>query len=349
MKNKKYGFGIIGTGVIAHFHAKAIAAIEKAQLTGVYNINQTKADQFAATHNCRSYDNLEEMLSNSEIDIVCICTPSGAHLEPALSAFQYGKHCLIEKPLEITLERCDEIINAADRVRKKLGVIFPSRFNEVNRLLKKTIDEQRFGDIVLGDAYVKWSRSREYYRSAAWRGTWQLDGGGAVMNQGIHSVDLLQWFVGPVKSVQAITANIKHKDIEVEDTLVAIIKFENGAVGTIECSTAVFPGSSKRIEILGTSGSAIVEEDNLVKWQFENNSQEDDTMRNKYSVLNNSPGGASDPTAINFTGHQLQIQDFIDAIEFDKTPLIDGHEGKKSVQIVVALYESARTGKMIDL
>lgn len=349
MNSKKYGFGIIGTGVIAHFHAKAIAAISNAQLIGVYNINKTKADQFASVHHCKAYDTLEAMMAIPDIDVVCICTPSGLHLEPALKAIEFKKHCLIEKPLEITLDRCDQIIRAAARAEVKVGVIFPSRFSEVNQLLKKAIDQNRFGNIVFGDAYVKWSRSPEYYKSAAWRGTWQYDGGGAVMNQGIHSVDLLQWFIGPVQSVQAITANIRHKSIEVEDTLVAVAKFANGGVGTIECSTAVFPGSTKRIEILGTSGSVIVEEDNIVKWQFENPSAEDETIRNKFAATEISGSGASNPTGISFIGHQKQIEDMIHAIETDKKPFIDGEEGRKSVEIVVALYESAKTGGAVNI
>ncbi|MBL7697528.1 MAG: Gfo/Idh/MocA family oxidoreductase [Chitinophagaceae bacterium] len=349
MKRKNFGFGIIGTGVIAHFHAKAIVEIENAKLIGVFNINKQKADLFAGTHNCIAYATLDEMLRNPEIDIVCICTPSGLHLEPALKAIEQKKHCIIEKPLEVTLERCDEIINAAEKASVKVGVIFPSRFAEVNQLLKNALDQNRFGDLVLGDAYVKWSRSAEYYKSAAWRGTWKHDGGGAVMNQGIHSVDLLQWFMGPVKSVQAFAANIRHRDIEVEDTLVAILKFANGAVGTIECSTAVFPGSAKRIEILGTSGTAVVEENSLVKWEFQNQSGEDELFRVKHMPADAGGGGASNPTGISFTGHQRQIEDMLHAIETGEKPFVDGWEGRKSVEIVLAMYESAKTWSQVNI
>src|SRR5690349_856500 len=198
MGNKNFGFGIVGAGMISHFHAKAIGEIPNASLIGVHSV--VNADNFAKQHNCTAYATLEEMLANPEIDIVCICTPSGVHMEPAVTSIEAGKHCLIEKPLEVTVERCDKILEAARKAGVKVGSIFPSRFYETSMQLKKTIDEKRFGDLVLGDAYVKWYRTEAYYKSGAWRGTWKYDGGGALMNQGIHSIDLLQWYMGPVES-----------------------------------------------------------------------------------------------------------------------------------------------------
>jgi len=350
MGSKKFGFGIVGAGMISHFHARAIAEIENAHLLGIYSTNKIKSDQFASQYNCTAYDTLNEMLSQTEIDIVCICTPSGIHLEPAVASIEAGKNCLVEKPLEITIERCDKIIEAAQKAGVKTGVIFPSRFYEASRQLKKSIVANRFGDLVLGDAYVKWSRSAEYYQSGEWRGSWKYDGGGALMNQGIHSVDLLQWYMGSVESVQSISANIRHKDIEVEDTIVSSIKFRNGALGTIECSTGVFPGTLKRIEIMGTSGTAILEEDHLIQWQFEQESNEDENIRNtmQQGAISHG-GGVSNPADISFVGHQKQIEDFIHAIETNGTPLVDGKEGRKSVEIISAIYESARLGKMVEL
>lgn len=346
---KKFGFGIVGAGVISHFHAKAIAAIGNAELLGIFSINKNKAETFSGMHNCKVYDTLEEMLKNPAIDIVCICTPSGIHMEPALQCIEAGRHCLIEKPLEVTLERCDRIIEATNKTGVKTGVIFPSRFYEVNKLLKRSLSENRFGTLVLGDANVKWNRSPEYYTSAKWRGTWQFDGGGSLMNQGIHSVDLLQWFMGPVESIQAVSANAKHKNIEVEDTIAAVLRFSNGALGTIESSTAVFPGSLKRLELLGTAGTAITEENHLVKWNFEHETGEDHEIRNKYSGNDSDAGGTSDPAAISFVGHQKQIEDMIHAIENNHGILIDAMEGRKSVEIVLAVYKSAATGKIVKL
>jgi len=349
MAKKQFGFGIIGTGLISDFHAKAIEAIANASLVGVYNINKNKADAFAARHNCIAYNTLEEMANAPDIDIVCICTPSGAHLDPAIVCIEGGKHCLIEKPLEVTLEKCDQIIQAAKKAGVKLGVIFPSRFAEASLQLKKSIEQNKFGDLTLGDAYVKWSRTPAYYQSAQWRGTWALDGGGALMNQGIHSVDLLQWYMGPVVSVQAFAANIRHKNIEVEDTVAATVKFANGALGTIECSTAVYPGSFKRIEVLGTAGTAILEENDLVKWQFEQETEEDEQIRRSLANRTTSQGGVSDPAAISFVGHQKQIEDMMQAIETGGSPLVDGIEGRKAVEIALAIYKSARTGELVRL
>ncbi len=349
MEKKHFGFGIVGTGMISHFHAKAIAEITNASLTGVYGSNKIKTGSLARKQNCIPFDTLDEMLSSPEIDIVCICTPSGVHLEPAIKSIEAGKHCLVEKPLEVTLERCDRIIEVARKAGVKTGVIFPSRFYEASKQLKKSIEEKRFGDLVLGDAYIKWSRSKEYYQSGKWRGTWKYDGGGALMNQGIHSVDLLQWYMGPVESVQATAANIRHKNIEVEDTIVATLRFQNGALGTIECSTAVFPGALKRIEIMGTEGTVILEEDKFLSWQFAHANNEDAMINTAMQGNTVSHGGASNPADINFTGHQKQMEDMMRAIETGDAPFIDGYEGRKSVEIILAIYESARTGKMVVL
>lgn len=349
MKDGKFGFGIIGAGTIASIHALAINAIPNAKLYGVYSTGKNKSQAFAETNKCTSYNDPDEMLYNDEIDIVCICTPSGTHFDAAIRSIEAGKHCVIEKPLEVTLERCDKIIDAADKAGVKLAVIFPSRFYDASKQVKKAINEKRFGDLVLGDAYVKWHRTDEYYKSSAWRGTWQFDGGGALMNQGIHSVDLLQWYMGPVSSVQSISANIKHKGIEVEDTLVSVLQFANGALGTIECSTAVYPGAFKRIEIMGTTGTVVLEESALIKWNFEKTASDDDNIINAMSRQNISHGGVSNPADISFAGHQNQLEDFIRSIETGKKPFIDGNEGRKSVEIVLAIYESARTGEKVTL
>lgn len=346
---RQFGFGIVGAGVISDIHAMAIDSIENARLVGVYSINKNKSEAFALKNNCTAYHTLDALVNLPEIDIVCICTPSGIHLDPAIKCIEAGKHCLIEKPLEVTLEKCDRIIEAANKAGVKTGVIFPSRFYEASKQVKKSIEEKRFGDLVLGDAYVKWNRSAGYYKSSAWRGTWEFDGGGALMNQGIHSVDLLQWYMGPVESVQSVTANIRHKVIEVEDTVVSTLKFANGALGTIVCSTAVFPGTLKRIEVMGTTGTAILEESNLIKWQFEQETSDDKLIINAMSRGNVSHGGVSNPADINFKGHQRQIEDMIHSIETGDKPLVDGVEGRKSVAIVLAIYESARSGRMVKL
>ncbi|MES2378855.1 MAG: Gfo/Idh/MocA family oxidoreductase [Bacteroidota bacterium] len=349
MGTKKTGFAIIGTGAIAGIHATAIAATQNAQLVGVYNRSQSKAKAFADEYGCAAYDSMEDLLQVPDLNIVCICTPSGAHLEPALQSIAAGKHCLIEKPLEVTIEKSDQIIAAANAYNVIVAVVYPSRFYDVSRELKKAIEGKRFGNMVLGSAYVKWSRSEAYYKSADWRGTWALDGGGALMNQAIHSVDMLQWCMGPVTSVQAFTTNALHKNIEVEDTAVAVLKFANGALGTIECSTATYPGVLKRLEIMGTSGTVVMEDNDVVKWQFEHEQADDAKIISSFSPNGTAKGGASDPLSISYLGHQRQMEDLIQAIETGQKPLIDAEEGRRSVAIVLAIYESARTGKLIQL
>ena len=344
-----YGFGIIGLGLIADFHAKAIQTMEKGELVACFSRSQDKADAFGQKYACKGYSNMQEFLAHPGLDIVTICTPSGSHLEPAIEAANAGKHLLIEKPLEITLDRCDQIIEACDNNNVKLAGIFQSRFSDVAGLLKKAFDEGRFGKLVLGDAYVKWFRSQEYYDEGGWHGTWKLDGGGALINQSIHAIDLLQWFMGPVEAVSAFAGTLGHERIEVEDASVSALHFKNGAFGVIEGSTAVYPGFLKKLEICGTQGSIVLEEENLKVWQFAEERDEDKTIREQFAAKTESGGGAADPAAISFQGHQRQFEDFIEAIEMGREPLVNGREARKAVEIVLAIYQSAREGKRITL
>jgi predicted dehydrogenase len=257
----KHGFGIIGAGGIADVHARAVQAITGTGPSGVYDIDPERSLSFGNRYSCKIFKSPDDLCRDPDIDIVWICTHSGHHLEPALKAISEWKHCIIEKPLEITLERCDRIIEEGIKKNVIISGIFPMRFSDVNRELRKAIDSGRFGKFVLGDVYVKWFRDQAYYNDVKWRGSISDGGGGAVMNQGIHSVDLLQWFMGKVDSVCAFTSSPGHEDIEVEDTAVAVLRFNNGALGVIEASTAVNPGFFRKIEILGTKGSVVLEEE----------------------------------------------------------------------------------------
>lgn len=291
----------------------------------------------------------EELLNDTRIDIVCICTPSGLHLEPALKSIKAGKHCIIEKPLEVTLDRCDRIIHEAEKQNVTISGIFPMRFADVNIDLKKNIDEGRFGKFILGDTYVKWYRKPEYYSEVKWRASFEKCGGGAAMNQAIHSVDLLQWFMGKVESVSAFTGLIGHKNIEVEDTCVVILRFANGALGVIEASTAVNPGFFRKIEILGSRGSVVIEEEKILSWKFDDERKEDQVIRMKYSGGNVSGGGVSDPKAISDTGHIRQFHDIIEAIDNGRPPAIDAVEARKAVEIILAIYKSANEKRIVNL
>ena len=342
------GFGIVGCGMIANFHAQAIEQIRGANIVACFDTFTSSADRFAAAQKCTSYHKLKDMLADPKVDIVTVCTPSGAHRDPAVAAANAGKHVVVEKPLEITLKRCDAIINACNKNKVKLCTIFPSRFSPANLALKTAIDAKRFGTLTLADAYTKWWRTQEYYDSGGWRGTWALDGGGAFMNQAVRNVDLMYSLMGDVIEVTGATDTLAHKRIEVEDAGVATLRFKNGALGVIEATTAAYPGTLKKIEIHGTEGTVVIEEDAILTWDFKKKRSNDAAIRRKFAKTK-SGGGASDPSAISFAGHQRQLQDFIKAIQTGNQPLVDGHEGRKSVEIILAIYKSSWTGKRVEL
>jgi predicted dehydrogenase len=344
-----YGFGIIGCGMIARFHNKAIADVKGAKLVACFDNISSAADKFAAETGCKSYHRLADMLADPAVNVVTIGTPSGAHMEPAVAAANAGKHVIVEKPLEITLKRCDAIINACQKNKVKLSTVFPSRFHESSQELKKAIDGKRFGRLTVGDAYVKWFRTQQYYDSGAWRGTWKLDGGGALMNQAVHSVDLLTWLMGPVAEVTAHTATLAHERIAVEDTAMATLKFANGALGVIEASTAIHPGYLKRIEIHGSEGTAVMEEEDIKTWDFAKKQKRDEQIHQRMAQHRSTGGGASDPSAIGHHGHAKQFADVIEAIKKNRPPAIDGHEGRRSIEIILAIYKAAETGRAVKL
>ncbi|HQX49361.1 MAG TPA: Gfo/Idh/MocA family oxidoreductase [Planctomycetaceae bacterium] len=339
------GFGIVGTGMIAHFHAKAIQAMNGGLVVGCFNQNVEKANAFAADYGCNAYSTLDELLADPDISVVTICTPSGAHRDPAIAAARAGRHVVVEKPLEITLQRCDDIIKACEENGVKLCTIFPSRFSPANMALKAAIDAGRFGRITLADTYVKWWRTQEYYDGGGWRGTWALDGGGAFMNQAIHNVDLLSWLMGDVSEIAGFTGTLAHERIEVEDVGVACLKFANGAIGVMEATTAAWPGLLKKTEIHGSRGTAIIEQDSIIRWEFADEIPEDAEIRAKLGAGSAVSGGASDPKAISFVGHQMQLEDFVESIAAGRQPRVDGAEGRRSVEIILAIYEAAKTGR----
>lgn len=343
------GVGIIGCGMIAKFHARAVADTPGLRLVAATSRQRSSADKFATEFPCRVFNSVEELCADPGVQVVSICTASGAHLEPGLIAARAGKHVVVEKPLEVTVARCDQLIEACDRAGVILSTIFPSRFHAASRQVKAAIDAGRFGRLTLGDAYVKWYRTQQYYDSGAWRGTWELDGGGALMNQAIHSVDLLLWMMGGVQQVMAHTATLAHENIEVEDVATATLQFKNGALGVIQASTAVFPGMLKRIEIHGSRGSAVIEEEDLKLWSFADAAPDDEAILRALTGKTATGGGAADPAAIGHHGHAAQFADVRDAIRTGRSPLIDGREGKKSVELITAIYQSARSGQAVRL
>jgi len=347
---KVYGVGIIGCGMISEFHASAINDISSARIVAAADFVEDKVKAFAEKHNCEAYADYNEMLRRDDIDIVSVCTPSGAHLDPATAAAAAGKHVICEKPIEVTLERADALIKACDDNHVKLCAIFPLRFAEIFRAAKKAVDDGRLGRITVGDCYCKWWRSQEYYDSGGWRGTWELDGGGACMNQGIHGIDMLQWLMGPVDTVIAHAACLAHERIEVEDTAVAILRYKNRAMGVIECATSVNPGLPRKIELHGDKGSIVLTDETILKWEFEQERPEDARLREKYSPENVADSQASsDPSAFDYASHREQIRDFIRAVDTGRPPEVDGREGRKAIEIITAIYRSAKSGEPVNL
>jgi predicted dehydrogenase len=342
---KIWNFGIIGAGNISDFHAKAVKSLRHAKLVGICGTNQEKVKALALKYSCKAFNDTTELLESPDIDIVLIATPSGAHMEPVIEAARCRKHVLCEKPLEVKLERIDKMIAAHETAGTKLGGIFNYRFTEAVRILKKAVDDGRFGVITNASVYVPWWRNDEYYRSS-WRGTQALDGGGALMNQSIHMVDLLQYMMGPVVSLNAYTAKLGHPQIEVEDTAVAILKFKNKALGMVYGSTASYPGQPRRLEITGTKGTVIMEDSNFKIWQFDEQLEEDTEIKRKYSAIGGG-GGASDPLSIPFEPHAQNIAAFINSVEQNSPFEIDGKEAKKSIEIVLGIYESAKNRREV--
>lgn len=336
MKNS-LGYAIIGTGMISRFHVKALQNIPQAKLICVYDKNLSSAERFGNEFQVPYYTSFEELLENPDVDVVTICTPSGLRENFAIQAAAAKKHVVCEKPMEITPHRIDKMIKACRDNQVTLTGIFNNRYNEVFRTLKKAVDNGAFGRLILGDVYVKWFRDESYYENSTWKGTWAFDGGGALMNQSIHFIDLLQWIMGPVKSIKAFASTRLHK-IEVEDTAVGILTFSNGALGVIEGTTAAVPGLYDRLEIHGENGSVLIENGKILSWQLPNFplSEEKKHQLNAYNL-----GSSKNPSAIDFRMHQLQLEEITNCILHGQVPSLCGEEAKKSVEIISAIYKDA--------
>jgi predicted dehydrogenase len=344
------GFGIVGVGAIAHTHAqaiKALAASHDVRLVGVLARQLEKAEAFARTHDIPlATGQPDGFFAHPDIQVVCITTPSGAHLEPSLRAIAAGNHLVVEKPLEITLARVDTLLDAADKAGAHVEGIFQARFTEGARTLKDAVAAGRFGRLCLCSAYVKWHRSAEYY--GGWKGTLAIDGGGAVMNQSIHAIDLLQWIAGMPAEVFAWKARRVHLGIEAEDTACASLKFADGALGAFEATTAAYPGWERRIEICGEYGSAAIEDEKIVRWDFRDARPEDDGIRVRMAQSGAGSGSGASP-AIGSEGHRRQLAGMIDALRGNAPCQIGGREARKAVALVRAIYESAESGAPIRL
>src|SRR6266566_7416887 len=345
-------FGLVGCGVIGPVHAEAISRLPDAVLVSAADLIPERAQTLAARYGATPYTDLSTMLEREGLDVVIICTPSGKHGEHVCQVMRSGRHVIVEKPMEIRRAALDEMLRVQRETGVKLAVISQHRFDPASQQVRKLLDEQTFGRLVLGNAVIPWWRSQEYYDSGAWRGTWELDGGGVLMNQSIHSIDLLQWFMGPVKSVYAYTDTLAHR-METEDVAVAVLRFANGALGTIAATTGAYPGVTTRIEVFGDRGSAVIENDNLNYLHLARDDREEAGAYGAAPQASKKADGegstAQNPGDISYRAHALQIADMIRAIRTDGTPLVDGYDARRPVEIILGIYESARTRKEVTL
>jgi UDP-N-acetyl-2-amino-2-deoxyglucuronate dehydrogenase len=348
----KLRFGIIGSGVIGPTHAQAIGMQPDAELVAVTDVVPEKAQKLAEKFSVTPYQDAREMLAQERLDIVDVCTPSGTHGEYAIKAMRVGCHVIVEKPMEITLAKIDEMLRVQQETGRKLAVISQHRFDPASQQVHHLLEERAFGKLVLGNASIPWWRSQQYYDSGAWRGTWRLDGGGVLMNQSIHSIDLLHWLMGPVRSIYAYTDTLIHR-METEDAAVAVLRFVNGAMGTIVATTDAYPGVGTRIEIYGDRGSALIENDKLGYLHLARDEKEEvgpyGGAPQKSRPEDHATTGASDPAAIAIDTHVKQIADMIRAVRENGTPLLDGYGARHPIEIILGIYESARIGKEVRL
>jgi predicted dehydrogenase len=348
MSSSSIGFAVIGTGMIAEVHAQAIKDTPEARLVAVWTRSTDARNAFAAKFGCRAAENLESLVADPQIRAVTIATPSGAHAEIAVPFLEAGKAVLCEKPLEVSLAAVDRILAAAERGGGALAGVFQMRLQRGARTLKSAVEAGRFGRLVSCSAYIKWWRSDEYYSSSSWKGTYKLDGGGALINQGIHGVDLLQWIAGLPEEVSAFSAKLSHTMIEAEDTVAAVLRYSHGGLGVIEAATSAWPGSDLRIEIIGDRGSATLVNDRLERWEFADARPEDESIRRDLSQ-GTLKVGSGDPRGMSWEGHRLLVGDLARALIEGRPPMIPGAEARRAVQLVLAIYESAESGKTVRL
>lgn len=336
--------GILGGGNISETHARAASEIEGVRVVAVHGQNREKAERLARAYGGTPYEDLDSFLAHKPLEVVLVGSPSGLHAEQGIDAARRGLHVLVEKPLDVTTGRADALIAECEKAGVKLGVFFQDRVAPDVRRLKEFVESGGLGRPLLVSGRLRWYRPPEYYADSRWRGTWALDGGGALMNQGVHTLDLLLWLLGDVKSVYAKAVTTLH-EIEVEDTVVATLEFESGAVGTLEAATSAYPGYPRRVELTGTGGTVILEGSSLVAADLR-------TPHEGLVVKGVEGGGvaaASSPVVSDVSGHREILSDFLMAIETGGTPVCDGLEGRRSVELARAVYESSRAGRAVRL
>jgi predicted dehydrogenase len=343
MSQRTLGFGLVGAGGAARTHARQLREISGAELVAIHGRDEHRLKSVAQDIGAkRWYTDFRRLLDDKDVDVIDIVTPHGLHRDFAVAAADRGKHVLVEKPIEISLDRADAIIGACKRNGVKLGVVYQMRFGEAVQQVKRTVDAGRFGKVVLGSAYDKGFRSDAYYDN--WKGSKPLAGGGSVMTSTIHVIDLLLWLMGPVRSVFAKKATRAH-DTEVEDVGAALLTFASGAFGVVESTTASYPSQKAWVEVHGDTGTAIVsgEYDQMLLWHVRDSGVEIDAPQGFRFEDTMDPAGYPE------TRQRSLLEDFIHAVQDDREPLVTGEEGRKSLAFVLAMYESAESGTEVTV
>jgi len=341
--DKKFKIGIIGIGTIADVHAQAIQASKNMELLSAFSRNPEKAIAFTKKYDIQCFTDWNKFIEDPELDAVSICTPNGTHLDYGEKAAVAKKHVIVEKPIEVTLERAQKLIDQCNNNDVQLAIIYQSRFMDNMPELKEFIDNNGLGKLFMGDATIKWYRSQAYYDSGAWRGTLELDGGGVLINQAIHTVDLLQWLMGDIVTIFGQTGTFTH-NLEGEDNAIATIRYKNGAIGVIQASTSVQPSQSRRIEIHGEKGSVLIDGDDIKISMTEDDPTKDNTQNEHLGS-----GSSSPMDGFSFEPHKRQFEAIARAIQNNKIPPVSGVKSLKSLAIVLGIYESARTNTVIQL
>jgi UDP-N-acetyl-2-amino-2-deoxyglucuronate dehydrogenase len=334
--------GLIGGGNISETHARAARAIADVEIAAIFGTNAQKVDRLCREYGGKPFSNFAEFLAHRPMQLVAIGSPSGLHAEQGIAAARHGLHVLTEKPIDISLERADALIAETRRAQVQLGVFFQDRCKPDILSVKNTVDAGVLGRPILADARVKWYRPPEYYSNSRWRGTWALDGGGALINQAVHTLDLMLWIFGEVQAVQAVCKTALHA-VEAEDTLIATLEFANGALGVLQAATSVFPGYPRRLELTGSEGTVIIEQDRLLAADLKNPPR--DLL--KSSEADKNPSSFS-PVVSDARGHQAVLEDFLRALRTNTKPRCDGQEGRRSLALVQAIYEACRTGARVN-
>jgi predicted dehydrogenase len=335
--------GIIGGGNISETHARAALEIAGVEVVAIHGTNRERSARLAEACGAKAFDDLETFLEHRPMEIVLIGSLSGLHAEQGIAAARWGLHVLVEKPIDINTARADALIDECRRANVKLGVFFQDRVAPGILQFKELVDDGKIGKPILVSGRVKWYRPPEYYSGSRWRGTLALDGGGALMNQGVHTVDLLLWLMGDVERVYAKAKTALH-NIAAEDTVVATLEFANGAIGTLEAATSAYPGYDRRVELTGSEGTIILEQDRIIAADLRTPIA---NLVTPVTVMTN-PASTS-PVVSDVSGHRKIVEDFMQAIANDTRPLCDGHEGRRSVELVQAIYESSRTGRPVTV